>query len=76
MPLREPSAQEVVKADGMLTNDNRSSWSFDNQSLWASNLIDPSSIAGGEGRVMIQGEEALPTGVRTLSSTSPLFPHR
>jgi hypothetical protein len=39
-------------------------------------MIDPSSISNSEGVVMIQGEEALPNGVRRLASTSPLFPHR
>jgi hypothetical protein len=48
---------------------------FANQTTWSSNVIDPSSTNSNEEQVMVLGEDAYPTNVQRLSSSSPLFPH-
>jgi hypothetical protein len=63
-------------ADGSLSTGSNSPMAFANQTTWASNLIDPSSITTSEEQVMILGEDAMPLNVQRLSSSSPLFPHR
>ena len=39
-------------------------------------MIDPASINANEEKVLVQGEEAIPSNVRRLTSASPLYPHR
>jgi hypothetical protein len=49
-------------------------WSFDNEAIWASNLVDPSTVDIKAEQVILLGEDAVPVGVVRLSSASPLFP--
>jgi len=67
---------EYASADGSLSSGSTSALSFADQSTWASNLIDPTSVTANEEQVMVLGEDAMPLSVQRLSSTSPLFPHR
>ncbi|HZB45310.1 MAG TPA: hypothetical protein VE360_08705, partial [Pyrinomonadaceae bacterium] len=63
-------------ADGASAAGRRTGWSFENEGTWSSCLIDPRSASTNEEQVMVQGENALPYGIRRLSATSSLYPRR
>jgi hypothetical protein len=54
----------------------RASATFANESVWASNLIEPTSMKLKEEHVLLQGEAAVPTSVSRITSSSPLYPRR
>jgi hypothetical protein len=50
--------------------------SFDNEAIWASNLVDPGTVNIRPDEVILLGEDAIPVGVRRLADNSPLYPRR
>jgi subtilisin family serine protease len=66
----------IVMSDGVPSSRARASLCFENEGVWASNMVDPASMQMDEEQVMIQGEEAMPIYVGRLSPTSPLYPRR
>jgi hypothetical protein len=69
-------SSQYVCADGLLSSGVMSGWSFTNEAVWASNLVDPGTVDIKAEAVVLQGEDAIPVGVLRLSGTSPLYPHR
>jgi serine protease AprX len=66
-----------LMGDGHLMSDGTSaSAAFANESAWASNMLEPSSMRLREEQVLLQGESALPTSVTRLVRSSPLYPRR
>jgi hypothetical protein len=54
----------------------RQSAAFANETAWASNMIEPSSVILKEEQVLLQGESAMPASVSRIKSSSPLYPRR
>jgi hypothetical protein len=59
-----------------MSDGTSASMSFANESAWASNMVEPSSMRFKEEQVLLQGESALPASVSRLQASSALYPKR